>query len=39
MPTAASKGTILIADSDFGELDLERTNVEGSGFELVAAQC
>ena len=39
MPTGKSKGTILIADSDFGELDLERTIVEGSGFELVAAQC
>jgi D-3-phosphoglycerate dehydrogenase len=32
-------GTILIADSDFGEVDIERAIVEGSGFELVSAQC
>ncbi len=30
---------ILIADYDFGDVDVERAIVEGAGFELVAAQC
>ncbi|MEU9519612.1 C-terminal binding protein [Streptomyces sp. NPDC048224] len=31
--------TILIADSDFGDVDIERAVVEGAGLRLVAAQC
>jgi D-3-phosphoglycerate dehydrogenase len=34
-----SKGTILIADYDFGDVNIERGIIEGAGFELVAAQC
>ena len=33
------EGTILVADSDFGDLEIERSVVEGAGFRLVAAQC
>jgi D-3-phosphoglycerate dehydrogenase / 2-oxoglutarate reductase len=29
----------MIADSDFGEVDIERAIVEGAGFELRAEQC
>src|SRR5215470_12159297 len=36
---AKSKGTILIADYDFGEVNIERGIIEGAGFRLVAAQC
>src|SRR5262245_56615590 len=36
---AKSKGTILIADYDFGDVRIERAISEGAGFELVAAQC
>jgi len=32
-----SKGTILVADYDFGDVDIERKIVEGSGFTLAAA--
>jgi D-3-phosphoglycerate dehydrogenase / 2-oxoglutarate reductase len=32
-------GTILIADYDFGDVDIERSIIEGAGFELRAAQC
>ncbi|MFG3076472.1 C-terminal binding protein [Streptomyces sp. NPDC048225] len=31
--------TILIADSDFGDVDIERAVVEGAGLRLIAAQC
>jgi D-3-phosphoglycerate dehydrogenase / 2-oxoglutarate reductase len=34
-----SKGTILIADYDFGDVDIERAIIEGAGFTLRAAQC
>jgi D-3-phosphoglycerate dehydrogenase / 2-oxoglutarate reductase len=34
-----SKGTVLVADYDFGAVDIERAIIEGAGFELVAAQC
>ncbi|MFD0851693.1 hypothetical protein ACFQ07_05655, partial [Actinomadura adrarensis] len=34
-----SNGTVLIADSDFGDVDIERPIIEDAGFELVAAQC
>jgi D-3-phosphoglycerate dehydrogenase / 2-oxoglutarate reductase len=33
------KGTILIADYDYGDVDIERSIIEGGGFELQAAQC
>ncbi|WP_165969697.1 C-terminal binding protein [Nonomuraea terrae] len=33
------RGTIMIADSDFGDVETERAIVEGAGFELLAAQC
>jgi D-3-phosphoglycerate dehydrogenase len=36
---ATSKGTILIADYDFGDVNIERAIIEGAGFELAAAQC
>ena len=36
---AKSKGTILIADYDFGDVNIERGIIEGAGFQLVAAQC
>jgi len=36
---AKSKGMIMIADYDFGDVSIERAIVEGAGFELVAAQC
>jgi D-3-phosphoglycerate dehydrogenase len=32
-------GTILVADYDFGDVEIERSIIEGSGFELRAAQC
>ncbi|MBO0730138.1 MAG: C-terminal binding protein [Acidimicrobiaceae bacterium] len=30
---------VVIADYDYGDVDIERTIIEGAGFELVAAQC
>jgi D-3-phosphoglycerate dehydrogenase len=33
------KGTILIADYDFGDVNIEREIIAGAGFQLVAAQC
>jgi len=30
---------VVIADHDFGEVDIERSIIENAGFELVAAQC
>jgi D-3-phosphoglycerate dehydrogenase / 2-oxoglutarate reductase len=36
---AKFKGTILIADYDFGDVNIERGIIEGAGFRLVAAQC
>src|SRR5215471_6855302 len=36
---AKSKGTILIADYDFGDVNIERAIIEGAGFKIVAAQC
>lgn len=32
-------GTILVADYDFGNVEIERSIIEGAGFELRAAQC
>lgn len=36
--TAKPKQTILIADYDFGDVNIERGVIEGAGFQLVAAQ-
>ncbi len=33
------KLTVVISDYDFGELDIERAEIEGAGFRLVAGQC
>jgi len=38
-PEATCKGTIVIADYDFGDVSIERAIIEGAGFKLVAAQC
>ena len=32
-------GTVVIADHDFSDVDIERAIIEGAGFQLVAAQC
>jgi D-3-phosphoglycerate dehydrogenase len=37
--TAKPKQTILIADYDFGDVNIERGIIEGAGFQLAAAQC
>jgi D-3-phosphoglycerate dehydrogenase len=37
--TGKPKQTILIADYDFGDVNIERGIIEGAGFQLVAAQC
>ncbi|MEV5493894.1 C-terminal binding protein [Nonomuraea fuscirosea] len=39
MTRTDARGTIMIADSDFGDVDIEREIVEDAGFELLAAQC
>ncbi|MFI9839747.1 hypothetical protein ACIHFD_22120 [Nonomuraea sp. NPDC051941] len=39
MTRTDAKGTILIADFDIGDVDIERAIVEGAGFELLAARC
>src|SRR5215471_5625423 len=33
------KQTVVIADYDYGNVDIERAIIEGAGLELVAAQC
>ena len=30
---------VVITDYDYGDVDVERSVIEGAGFELVAAQC
>jgi D-3-phosphoglycerate dehydrogenase len=35
----APRETVVIADYDYGNVDIERAIVERAGFELVAAQC
>lgn len=35
----SSKGMILIADYDYGDVDIERSIIESDGFELRAAHC
>jgi D-3-phosphoglycerate dehydrogenase len=37
--THTDRGTIMIADSDFGDTEIERTIVEEAGFTLRAYQC
>jgi len=36
---ATTTETVVIADYDFGEVDIEREIIERAGFELVAAEC
>jgi D-3-phosphoglycerate dehydrogenase len=36
---AKDQRTILIADYDFGDVNIERKIIEGGDFKLVAAQC
>ena len=36
---AKCKGAILIADYDFGDVNIEQAIIESAGFELLAAQC
>src|SRR5499426_2620888 len=36
---AKDQQTILIADYDFGDVNIERKIIEGAGFALIAAQC
>jgi D-3-phosphoglycerate dehydrogenase len=36
---ATPKGTILVADQDFGDVDIERAIAEDAGFRLIDAQC
>ncbi|HKE72873.1 MAG TPA: C-terminal binding protein [Acidimicrobiales bacterium] len=36
---AGPTDTVVIADYDYGDVDIERAIVERAGFELVAAQC
>jgi D-3-phosphoglycerate dehydrogenase len=39
MSVATPRETVVIADYDYGEVDIERAIVEEAGFELIAAQC
>jgi D-3-phosphoglycerate dehydrogenase / 2-oxoglutarate reductase len=39
MPDAPGRKTVVIADYDYGDVDIERAIVEGAGLQLVAAQC
>ncbi|MEU6187664.1 C-terminal binding protein [Nocardia sp. NPDC047038] len=39
MTRTDSRETILIADYDFGDVDIERAIIEGAGLQLLAAQC
>jgi D-3-phosphoglycerate dehydrogenase len=36
---ATGRETVVIADYDYGDVDIERAIIEQAGFELVAAQC
>jgi D-3-phosphoglycerate dehydrogenase len=36
---ASTRETVVIADYDYGDVDIERAIIEKAGFELVAAQC
>ena len=37
--TATTREQVVIADYDYGDVDIERAIVEKAGFELIAAQC
>ncbi|HKE66786.1 MAG TPA: C-terminal binding protein [Micromonosporaceae bacterium] len=37
--TRTSRGIIMIADSDFGDVNIERAIIEDAGFRLTAHQC
>ena len=39
MSVAPTRETVVIADYDYGDVDIERGIIERAGFELVAAQC
>jgi D-3-phosphoglycerate dehydrogenase len=36
---ARARETVVIADYDYGDVDIERAIIEQAGFELIAAQC
>jgi D-3-phosphoglycerate dehydrogenase / 2-oxoglutarate reductase len=36
---AVSRETVVIADYDYGDVDIERAIIEEAGFELIAAEC
>ena len=36
---ATTRETVVIADYDYGDVDIERAIIEQAGFELIAAQC
>src|ERR687891_1792740 len=35
----STRETVVIADYDYGDVDIERAIIENAGFELIAAQC
>jgi D-3-phosphoglycerate dehydrogenase len=37
--TATARGTILVADQDFGDVEIERAIAENAGFRLIDGQC
>jgi D-3-phosphoglycerate dehydrogenase len=39
VPVATTRETVVIADYDYGDVDIERAIIEQAGFELIAAQC
>jgi D-3-phosphoglycerate dehydrogenase len=39
MKDANPRGTVLVADYDFGDVHIERGIIEAAGFELTTAQC
>ena len=39
MADTAAQKTVVIADYDYGDVDIERAIIEGAGLRLVAAQC
>jgi D-3-phosphoglycerate dehydrogenase / 2-oxoglutarate reductase len=39
VPVATTRETVVIADYDYGDVDIERAIIEHAGFELIAAQC
>ena len=36
---ATTRETVVIADYDYGDVNIERAIIEKAGFELIAAQC